>query len=471
MLSAGAGNNYGTPTVLDHAHAMAFANNMVAKLKCQDPEVVAVVCNEKAGGGTCIQWSDEPESQTYPTPQNYYKQQCTDQKQCAMGKCSGGICSCQTDADCLRGMSCMQDPDAKENLICGFAPKGTTAGHCLFTNQTACEAQGMLPYTCDDQGYCTTRPNKEIANKGYTEWHIDKNGNGTCVNGNWLLRQWCENPGSRCEKNSDGSYPASCTGDQTTGITTVPPFFYNKNNGMCYMTNDYCQNYGNEYNMGDCQQDSDCGTGNYCNATDSSSTCVGPGAECEVSTGDKVGKFFVGSTLFYMFKKGKCEGQSQGQGTHTSESYVKDDRAKSTPSVSKNDTPVPTKDGTPSVPSKKDFAELAKDIHEQFKDSPETAVALADSKFITNKIIIGKDFAGPGIHLYMIVWKSGQSNAGFLADEVEKQYPDMVENHPRGKLIIISRNELGTDKNLKRIYLIINSKGWMTEIIKKLVNK
>jgi hypothetical protein len=448
--------NYGTPTVLDQAHAMAFANNMVAKLKCQDPDVVAIVCNGAAGGGTCIQWSDEPESQTYPTPQSYYRQTCPQgQSQCDMGKCTKGnnpICSCQTDADCLRGMSCIQDPDAKENLICGFAPKGTEAGHCLFTNQTACEAQGQLPYTCDDQGYCTMRSKDETKKKGYTEWQIDKNGNGSCVNGNWLLRQWCENPGSRCEKGSDGSYPASCTGDQTTGITTVPPFFYDKSKGMCYITNDYCQNYGNEYNMGDCQKDSDCGPGNYCNATDSSSTCVGPGSECEVSTGDKIGKFFVGNTLFYMMKKGKCKGSDRGQGTDTSEGYEK-----------------PNASGF--IPDKEDFAELAKDIHAQFKDSPDTAVALADSKFVTNKIVIGKDFAGPGINLYMIVWKSGQSGVGFLGDEVEKRYPEMVENHPRGKLIIISRAELGKDKDLKRIYLTINSKGWMTEIIKNLVNK
>ena len=410
--------NYGAPTTLDYAHAIAFARNMVNKLKCTDPDVVKLVCDKTNSGQNCIQWVEEPEGQTYPSVQNYYRQDCKVKSDCNMGFCSNEqnpTCTCQTDADCTQNMKCIQDPQNQQNLICGFADTDTF-GHCIFANQNICESKGALPYTCDENRKCTMQDQDWLNTHSYTEWHTDENGeNGTCIMGNYLLRQWCENPPSRDPNNSD---------------TNIPPFFYDKSKGQCYMTNDYCQFYGQDYNMPDCSNAADCGKGNYCYSSTKSSTCVGPGASCYLPPGQEFTQdYIVGKTLFYMFKTGNftCK-----------ERYTDED-----------------------------YKELAEDITREFKKVPETAFALADSKYIVNPVKIYNNFAGPDIHLYMIFWKSGKSNVGFLADEVEKKYPKLVKTLPPGKFIIIYKNDLGDDKNIKRIFLTINSKGWFTEIIKK----
>ncbi len=441
---------YGNPTFLDNVHSMAFANMMVNKLKCNDPEVIKTVCSGSSGGGTCIQWENRPESQTFPSPFHIYSQECKNTSDCdVMGICVNGKCVCDKDSDCLNGMKCIQNPNSPSDMVCGFNHSDMVAGHCLFTNETACVAHGNLPYTCDFQGYCTRRKKDDpLYNSAYTEWRPETS---KCVLGNYVLRQWCENPGSRCEKNSDGSYPAQCQGDQTRGVTTVPPFFYDTHTGNCLMTNDYCQNYGKEYNMSDCSSSNDCAAGQYCNITTDSSTCVGAGAECQESTGDKIGKFFLGNTLFYMFKKGECKGQGTGTGTHTDGSTTENYTANSEKNYTTNSQKVPT------LP-----LPFEKNILSKFDNSPLTAVSYFSQKHLKHKIIIGNNFGGNNIHLYRFYWKNGKKTIGFIPKEVEAIYPNIVDEN----FIILDRKVLTKNtKFLNRIYLVINSQSWLNRLI------
>lgn len=432
-------------TSIDFMHALAYAQQQVNKMKCEDPEIVKKVCDSSAsgtyaGGGTCIQWEQDESQAVFPKPESYYNKECTTNEDCYLGKCKDGVCQCETEKDCSGNLSCLVDPENPSHSVCAYAPENVAAGHCIFNNPIACKAQGQLPYTCDcgpqgnDDGSCQNRPQKDL-NKPYTEWHVDDEGKGKCVLGNFVLRQWCEQPCTRCAKNKEtGKYPSSCSGgEDTPGVTTVPPFFYDQNKGACYMTHDYCDAYGLDYNMSSCQSNDDCpGKNNYC-APDGH--CSGPDAKCYTSTGDKVAQFFIGKTLFYLFKnKLQCK---------TKESYQ----------------PL----------EKTDKESLEKEIAEQFNSTPEIACYLHDEEKIKRSKVIKKDFGGDGIHLY-IYEKENKIVTGFDPKEVKKVYPENVQKSIDGKMMIcVDRNELKGDKYLKRIYLTINSSSWITQSMISLI--
>lgn len=433
----------GQATPLDFMNAYNYAYQQVNKMKCEDPDIIKAVCDSKTtpsppGGGTCINWQEDKKEMTFPVPANYYINQCNTRDDCEMGMCKDGYCTCETNADCKQGLECIQNPESLDKLICGYAPK-TSAGHCVFNNQTACEAQGQPPYTCSSDG-CEKRPDSD--NKfPYTEWHIDSNtGQGKCVLGNFLLRQWCENPSSRCVKDPEsGKYPDQCTqGDKTKGVTDVPAFYYDKNKGMCYMTPDYCHHYDIDYNKPKCTSKADCpGAGDAC-ITDGDNLqkhCVGPDSECSESDAQKAGEFFVGKTLFYMFdKKTTCR--------ENYEEYKNSGNVKVLNSV----------------------------ISDKLKNTSEYACFVYPNK-ITNKKVLQRDFAGKGINLYLISSSNDSVMIGFDPEEVRAVYLDIVEDHSQGKIICIHRDEIKTDKNLKRIFLTIQSRGWMTNLIVNLTLK
>jgi len=439
---------YGIPTALDITNAMTFAQQQVAKMKCQDPDVIKGVCEgtgvtgQYAGGGTCLQWQEDKSQQTFPKPANYFIQNCSTDADCKwgdsqMGYCNTAIgqCTCGGTKTCGQGMDCLPDPTNPSNLLCGWAPN-VSAGHCIFTNETACVAQGQLPYTCDSKGYCTP-VNSDGNSPGYTEWSIDSDGNGQCINGNFALRMWCENPGSRCQKDkTTGDYPPMCKGSSTQkGVTDVPQFFYDQHKGQCLMTHDYCDVFGQGYNKKSCDTNADCQAGETCFKDPKEglkSYCVGPGSDCTESSGQKAGEFFLGKTLYYLFEKGgKCE----------------------------------------TYEHPKHFQSALDQAKENLAKMPEQTCVIADKKKIKSKVLLGKNFAGEGIHMYMISWKSGKNFTGFLAEEVEKVYPHIVQVKNGVKYICIGKNDIQGDKNLKRIYFSVVSRGWITENIDRVVNK
>jgi hypothetical protein len=400
-------DNYGVATNADYLHAWAYANDQVNKMKCEDPEIIENICGKD---NTCIQWVEDQKERIYPYPSNYYLNTCDKDNDCTMGFCKNGKCTCYKDTDCKNGLECIPNPDSPAELICGYAPQ-SYSGHCKFTNAKACIDQGDLPYTCTDK----TCMNKKDLSKSYTEWHIDpQTKEGKCVLGNFVLRQWCENPQSRCTiDKKTNSYPPGCTsGGDTPGVTDVPPFFYDINTSACYLTHDYCDHYGMHYNKDTCSSSADCPDGNYCYTPQNSvnSYCVGPDSNCYLSSGEKAAQFFLGRTLWYMFKKGTI-------------------------------------------------------CKENYTHNPELTCSQADPTHMKDKRLLRKNFGGPGIHLYIITWHSGKTIVGFDGSEVEKVYPDMVENHPEGKFICISKEDAKKDKYVKRMYFTIMSKGWMTDLI------
>jgi hypothetical protein len=458
--------DFGMPTTLDWLHGYAYALDQVNKMKCEDPQIIKQLCDSTVkvtgkpmGGGTCIKWEQDISERSYPVPDHLYIKECTKDSDCEMGVCGqGGQCTCTTDRQCVRGLDCIENPNDPSNNICGFAPQNVASGHCLFANETACVAQGRLPYTCTAKT-CTNRPKKENT-VPYTEWRKNKTtGESQCVLGNFVLRQWCEEPQSRCTVNKKtGDYPTGCTkGADSPGVTDVPAFLYDSNQGACYMTHDYCKWFGKDYNMesNTCSTDADCQKDNvdwYCQKTEQGGYCSGPGSQCYIPTGEKVGEFILGKTLFYMFKKGGCKHEAY-QGPDE-----KDEKNNGIYDMRK------APEG--SDPDPEFVKSMTENIVQGFSKIDDMVCSLADPGRMTRKKLIAPNFAGPGINLYLIQFdNANKASVGFDATEVEKKYPHLVEDHYCGKFICVNRDEIKGDKNIQRIYLSIGSKSWITNIL------
>lgn len=441
------------PTSVDLIHAIAYARQQVAYLKCQDSEIVNTVCNSNpsgnlpAGGGTCIKWKQDESQAYFSKPVNYYRHTCSTDDDCYMGKCIDGKCSCTSDSDC-GNLNCLSDPKDPSDLICGYAPDFVASGNCVFTNKQACLSQGQLPWDCSACGPQGNKPGQCTTVSGaaggtgpqfpYLEWHEDEQGNGKCVLGNFLLKQWCEYPCTRCIPDSTGKYPTECTsGVNTPGVTDVPPFFYDSSKGSCYITHDYCDHYGLRYTGNSCQKDEDCNKGDFCDLRTGTGKCTGPDTKCYTPTKDKIAQFFVGRTLFYMMQKGKvCEKFTSSRKEEKSE-----------------------------------LEEIKDDIKQNLSKIPSTVLFLYDPKKITKEKILMKNYAGNNINLYLFEIEKEKAVVGFKPSEIENKYPSLVQHHYDGTISIsIDKSDLQGDKNLKRIYLSLGSASWITKSMFWLLN-
>jgi hypothetical protein len=103
---------------------------------------------------------------------------------------------------------------------------------------------------------------------------------------------------------------------------------------------------------------------------------------------------------------------------------------------------------------------------------------LADKKLIDTYTVLGKDFGGPGINLYQIIWKESAEKidnscviprAGFLADEVKKSFPEVVKKKNGYNFISVSLNQVKKNPKLKRIYFVNISGVWLLDNIIKTI--
>jgi hypothetical protein len=124
----------------------------------------------------------------------------------------------------------------------------TADGRCKCTTNSDCPQ----PDLCDPETNLCSAPKDTSFINDNNDPHDEY---GLCILGNHALRLWCEQPISRCLPQPDGTFSASCTttsgGKQNMpGVTNVEPFIYNDQTGLCHMSHGYCQNFGNDYNLG-----------------------------------------------------------------------------------------------------------------------------------------------------------------------------------------------------------------------------
>ncbi len=318
--------------MLDNVNALIYARSRLLKELCETKQ------GQTQGG---VKWQATPMNRSYPCP-----------KGIAGCKDTCGYCKVATKA------------------MCSSLSKETKGEPCV---KGQCKTQGA---TCKADGYCylkwpyleyhnpttgTEKPcsvNKQCPEGQYCDEYNNlcrSSDTGKCVYGNFLLRNWCLNPGMRDDRS-------------VRGLTDVYPFNYDVNQGKCFISMPYC-----EYSMG---------------------VTFGKDAKgqptCYSNVGQQLGEFFIGSTIF---RSGR---------------YRKWER----------------------------FMDKEYEVREGFEGNLEDKVPL--------RTLLGKDFGGPGVHLYMY-----DDQVGCDLKEIKAAYPQ----HVQGNLVRFTKKDLH-DPFKKRLLLL-----------------
>ena len=486
-------------------YSTAYADDMVKRDKCKDPDIINDVCKNtcKKSDLDCndcknnIKYIENNQNQIWTRVFNYTSDDCT------------------TDSDCTKGLKCIKnpsDPIGSKNLSCGFDTINDYAGNCGITSEITCKNLSIPKYNCDKNAKSIEECTKTKDNR-YAEWHYnnpsDQSKGGKCILGNFYSKQWAENPQTRSLATKQGGIP--------------PPFFYDDQNSNVYITPEYCYYFqgattmygtgskntadnddnsckgGNWVRSSDCDliggncrhvcvsndtsapyygaikctTDADCPKSTYksdvntnsgiymeqtkCMNIDNGKTsdkiCIGDSSDCTTSTLKDIATNLVGNTLFNMFVQPPatrdCEANTVKDVLH-----IKDTKEKFEPKLLENDI---------------------KDFFSKFNNISDNVSKLADSKYMKNKKVLTKDIAGSGINLYLIEWNvntvnfgiKDKSDIGFDYDEVIKLYPEICKIVDKIKFISINKDQIKNNKDIKKIYVYIGSNNWLKSILLK----
>lgn len=515
-------------TMLDFARAYAFAIDQINGETCNDPDVIKAFCKDK---GNCIQWREMEHQQTWTRPRNY-----TD-------------IECQNDEDCRVNAETGLQPQCRFNeelgkKVCAFAPEVGkdmyTAGTCEIVSQAKCEEFSALPYECDkDNFFCTLKDDPDIR---YFEWHrtdaikcndettpctgsqskclptgectclTDNDcagtatcqasttpgqkvcrGGGRCVFGNYALRQWCENPKSRCQPVakpnapdcttdsncvaparcvndkcvSPADFPEDCRADVGTNAFT-PPFAYDAGSGRCFMSKPYCDKFIQDFVNTDgrtCVHQPDCNlasdtrlgkvnrvfisdiqcTKNNCTSAAKKCTtraecasdeichagyCTGPRSQC----GNTLGGEFLGMNLIDM-TVGRTMYKSIFENPYWGA------------------TPAQWAKG---FDCRERYEPLENLLLPSLNNIPRTIRQLVDDRMVYDKQVISRMYVD-GVKLYLIIWTDATIKPvlGFLQSELKQQFSHILrEVNGRWYVDMTWKKLKKDDTALKRIYIM-----------------
>jgi len=420
-------------TTTDINNALQYAKDRLTKELCKDPDILKKMCPSSPD---CITWKSNDSNRMWSKICTYNPNQV-----------------CKIDSDCpkedilTKDVKCISNPDnpSDPNKYCGFCTNNQDSGNCAFNNREICLNYSEIPYRCDSVGcnYIGSQTGTTGPSKPYLEWTTPKTGASKCIYGDFVTRMYAENPVGR---------PNLSEKDMKN---LPPPFIYDSSTSNMYISQDYCSYYNQSYGSGSCSTDSDCpndGTchqsvdqsykicsntecttntdcisGDICykkNSTDSKGVCNGQSSNCWTTVGQDVGEMLVGKTIFNGFSR-----------------------------LFKLENPFAcTTDAT----------NFFKETVNMLPKSPENISILSDNRFFKSKKNIGSNFGGKNINLYIIEWKpeAGMkkiTSSGFDADEVEKLYPELIEYKDDKKYIKINIEHAKKNKDMKRIYLTLNS--------------
>lgn len=126
------------------------------------------------------------------------------------------------------------------------------------------------------------------------------------------------------------------------------------------------------------------------------------------------------------------------------------------------------------------FRGIKKKVQEGFQQLPSTITKLVDKKYIKSSKLIGKDFGGSGVSLYLIEWKNSAykldpsadiGTTGFLGTEILKVYPELIKRINGVDFLVITQDQAKTNNYYKRIYFVSGSGKWLMSSLAKMVKK
>jgi hypothetical protein len=323
-------------------------------------------------------------------------------------------------------------------------------GRCKFMTKQAClEQSGDFK----EQGQ---------GKKPYLEWRepgTEQGGSeGKCVFGNFALRNWCENP------------PSRRAGQKVRGVTDVPPFKYDQEQGQCLMTKDYCKYMGVDFKDG-----------------------VPP--DCKVSEAQKWLEKFTGKTLFRGIKRGlftkfiediAITGIEGPFGYY--ELYKGISSGKFRDDLGLGPLPDPSDSNTKNGDVKENFEmkktvdetilsdiqrEITKNITknkgntQNITKDPPIVSGIIDDLYISEKKLLINNFAGNGINLYQLYWKPGINgpSMGFIASEIIQVFPQLIRKIKGTDHIIILPELTKENNSIRRMYYCYLNNEWFSGFI------
>lgn len=303
-----------------------------------------------------------------------------------------------------------------------------------------------------------------VGSTPYLEWRDDLDngqGQGQCIFGNFMLRNYCENPASRRSGN-------------VAGVTDVPPFHYDVDSSSCQVSKDYCKYMGVGFTPSNKEGLPDCHEGWW----------------------QKQAEKFFGRTLVRGLKSGKFNKFAwdiikMGLTTPGPIAYyeiykgIESGKYRDELGLDRQNTKPPEReDFTPENPGYSEYSgnpgfvdflkKIKNDIEKNMKiemekikkehssgEEPPIVKGLIDENCIDEKVLIKSDFGGNGIGLYLIKWKIDVVNLelvdipiqlGFISKEIEKEYPQLVRKIDKKKYIIILPELTKNDRYIRRLY-------------------
>ena len=433
--------NYGYITSKDWLNAAMYAADKVNRLKCNDEFIKKKICKDSED---CLIWKNN-KNRMYPKP------------------CKITNIECNTNNDCKNITGAKYCKTFNDKKVCSYCPDDVVSGNCHVATEDLCSKYSSIPYKCKGNSCIFTKDKDKLENTTYLEWRdvrCDKN--SPCVNGMACIDGKCY-----CNSSDDCAGASKCVNNRCEGKQCVlgnfllreycehgisemfknkkPPLYYDENKGKCYLTHDFCKSFGIDYNKKECKSDNDCEGDNKCVSTKicdegdhacisskkdcnkyNKCYCTGEGSDCKISTGQQVGEFFVGKTIYRWFK---------------------------------SDLECPNELG-------KKLKEMSMNMNKQLPDS---ITKMQDPRYFEDKVLIKDKYINDDINLYIIYLKNNKIEIGFNADEVEKHYPNIVKKINNKKFIKISKDQISTDTVLKKIFIILSSSEWIKSNIMEMI--
>jgi hypothetical protein len=258
-------------------------------------------------------------------------------------------------------------------------------------------------------------------------------------------------------------------------VTNVPPFYYDKNSGRCFMTQPYCNRFVMDFGEADgrtCAKDSDCDSSTFkkdsfcvagkctvdarrCRTQSECKSdevchegwCTGPRSQC----GNTLGGEWAGMNAIEM---------TMGRTVYSS--IVQN------PGWQKLQKDNVQKEGALNAWSewakgfdcknREAFRILTDLFTPLLKDIPKTIECLVDESYIMQKEIVSTTFVDK-LNVYVIVWKFSADRTkptfGFIRSELKKVYPSLLKKSKGRWYLKMKWSQLRKeDIALKRIYIL-----------------
>lgn len=515
-------------TPLDEGLAYAFAMDQVYKKTCTDPKVIKAFCKDT---GECLQWRSQPDRQLWTRPRNYTN------------------IECKTDTDCVTHPDTAFQPHCRMSIelgkkVCAFDPEIgkdiTGSGTCEIVSQKKCEEFSKNPFDCDPSGFFCELSKEPDAR--YFEWRKTEyvkcdnertpcsgvnstclpsgectcltdedcrgsakcqdstrtpgqkvcQGGGRCIFGNYLLKNWCENPKARCQpepkpdakscktKTDCGTgqfcinlkcvgpsdIPKDCQVD-----TSVPPFTYDSESGRCFINQPYCTHFVKKLGATDgrsCTGNQDCvreGDSKFASFFMYDSRChqlkcTSDAKSCTTRADCQPDELCVPSSksnLDPQAKSAYCVGpRSQCGGTIGGE-FAGMNPIEMTIGKTAYASFAQAVAGKGFDCKKRESFEILEDVFlPVFNSIPPKVTQLVDDRMIFDKQLVSPAYAEP-LKLYMIIWLDPKYKPvlGFTASEVRRAFPHLLKEIDGKWHIVMRWKDLKKgDRSLKRIYMM-----------------